>query len=82
MTNEEILKKDWQLLTAHALIHLESQLETVLQNQAVIISELKKIPIADVANQMATFQKENYQASSELFKKNIPDYPLIQRKYE
>ncbi len=52
MTQDELLKKDWQLLTARALISNSSFLRSIFENQAVIISELKKIPIEQVLKQM------------------------------
>ena len=75
MEKEELLKKDWQLLTAYAEIKTISYLRTVLDNQAVIIAELTKIPLKSVAKQMKKFEDENYSTVMQQVKENIPDYP-------
>jgi hypothetical protein len=81
MTQDELLKKDWQLLTARALISNSSFLRSIFENQAVIISELKKIPIEQVLKQMNEYNNENYNIVSNMVDENIPNYPLIERKY-
>ena len=45
MTDDELKKKDWQVLTARLLISNRALLQSVIENQAVIISELKKLPL-------------------------------------
>ena len=45
MTKAELLKKDWQLLTAYSNISTLSKLDTILENQAVIIAHIQNIPI-------------------------------------
>lgn len=82
MTKEELLKKDWQLLTAYSNITTISKLETILENQAVIISHLKNIPIDSVLKQMNEFEKDNYVKIQKDVKDNIPDYPAIERTYK
>lgn len=74
MTRDEILKKDWQLLTAYSEMKTISYLRTIMDNQAVIISELKNIPLKDVTEQMKNYEKENYSEVVKQVKDNIPDY--------
>ena len=81
MTNEELLKKDWQLLSAHAHLHTLAKLDTILQNQAVIISHFEDVPLKDVSKQMHDFEHENYEKIVEKIASTIPDYPLIERTY-
>lgn len=75
MTRDELLKKDWQLLTAYSGMRSLSYLRTIMDNQAVIISELKKIPLKDVVSQMTQFEKDNYNDIVKAVKNDIPDYP-------
>ncbi len=77
MTKDELLKKDWQLLTAYSNISTIAKLDTILQNQAVIIAHLKNIPIESVIKKMDEFKDENYKTAMELAKKNIPDYDSL-----
>jgi hypothetical protein len=58
MTNEEIKKKDWLILTARALMNNQALLQSVIENQAVIISELKKVPIGDITKKMNEFKRK------------------------
>lgn len=81
MKKEDLLKKDWQLLTAYSEMTAISYLHTIMENQAVIISELKKIPIDDVLKKMHEYQIENYNKVVNNVKNNIPNYPNIERKY-
>ncbi len=74
MNPDEIKKKDWQLLTAYSEISTLSYLKTIMENQAVIISELTKTPHKDVLENMNKYQMENYEAICNVVKKNIPDY--------
>lgn len=75
MKPEELLKKDWQLLTAYCEMRTISYLRTIMDNQAVIISELKKIPLKDVTAQMTKFEEENYETVVQQVRNDIPDYP-------
>ena len=82
MTNEEKKRKDWQLLTLNAHLTTLARLETVLQNQAIIISELTKIPISSVSAQMKIFEQENYNSTSKRVNETTPDYPKEDRAYK
>jgi len=82
MDFEEVKKKDWQLLTAYSEMTNTSYLMSILENQAVIISELKKLPLSDVTKTMTKYRDENYKKVLKLVKNNIPDYPTEERSYE
>lgn len=81
MKKEELLKKDWQLLTAYSEMTSISYLRTIMENQAVIISELKKIPIENVLKKMNEYQNDNYSKVVKMVKENIQDYPKEGREY-
>ena len=74
MNPEEITKKDWQLLTAYTGMTSLSYLQCILENQAIIISELTKKPLDSVIAQIEVSRKENYKSVLENVRKNIPDY--------
>jgi len=80
MEKDELLKKDWQLLTAYSEMTTLSYLQTIMDNQAVIISELKNIPLKDVAEKMCKNQKDNYESIVKSTRDNIPNYPKGGRK--
>lgn len=82
MTKAELLKKDWQLLTAYSNISTLSKLDTILENQAVIISHIQNIPVAKVTKKMKEHERENYVQYSKLVKNNIPDYDDVKIKYK
>jgi hypothetical protein len=52
-----------------------SHLRIIMDNQTVIISELKKIPLEVVQKQMTRFDRENYKEVLKQVQNNIPDYP-------
>lgn len=80
MTNEEIAKKDWQILTVRLLMTNNASLQTIMQNQAVIISKLENIPINDVSLKMHEFYLENYSSIADKIEKNIPYYEDVKPK--
>ncbi len=80
MKDEDLKKKDWQLLTARSEMTTIAYLTTIMENQAVIISELKKVPIDQVLKTMNQYQKENYNKVSEMIEKDIPLNPDIDSK--
>lgn len=81
MTDEELLKKDWQLLTAKTLISNASFLRTILENQNFIISKLCNMPISDVTAKTNEYLAENYQKVVKMIDTGIPDYPVEGRKF-
>lgn len=82
MEKEQILKKDWQLLNAYGTISQLAMLRTIMDNQAIIISHLKNIPVESVAKQMQVFEKENYSEISKKIENNIPDYSIVTKNYK
>lgn len=82
MTDDELKKKDWQVLTARLLISNRALLQSVIENQAVIISELKKLPLQEVTSKMNEFNSENYKLIMKKVIDNMPDYELIERKFQ
>lgn len=76
MTNEELLKLDFQLLTERALINNTALLTTILENQTEILSLLKSVPLNQVANETNRKMIENIQRVNEEFKKKTPEYPF------
>jgi hypothetical protein len=59
----------------------QALMQLVIENQAVIISELKKIPLSDVTKKMTEYTKENYNKVIKNIENNIPNYDLIDRKF-
>jgi hypothetical protein len=80
MKIDELKKLDWQLLTGYAVISELANLKTIMENQAVIISALLKIPLEEVSKQMIEHNKENYKAIEDTIRNNIPDYPPLEGK--
>jgi len=80
MTNEELLKLDFQLLTERALINNTALLTTILENQTEILSLLKKVPQTQVAQEVNKKMAENIQRVNEEFKKKTPEYPFDRDK--
>jgi hypothetical protein len=76
MTNEELLKLDFQLLTERALINNTALLTTILENQTEILSLLKNVPLNQVANETNQKMFENIKRVNEEFKKKTPEYPF------
>lgn len=76
MTNEELLKLDFQLLTERALINNTALLTTILENQTEILSLLKNVPLNQIANETNQKMIENIQRVNEEFKKKTPEYPF------
>ena len=80
MTKEELQKKDLALLSASIEMKSISYLRTILDNQAVIIAELKKIPLKEVAKQMKKYEGENYSDIVKKVKENIPDFTSFESR--
>ena len=74
MDDDEIRKKDWQVLTARILISNAAHLRLILDNQAVIISELKKIPLSKITEQMDKYLDEQEAIHDKLVRERLPDY--------
>lgn len=82
MENDEIKRKDWQLLTADLLIVNHSMLKQILKNQAVIMAELTQKTTAEVELKMSDDLEECYQGTIESVRKNVPDYPKEETPYK
>jgi hypothetical protein len=74
MDDDEIRKKDWQVLTARILISNAAHLRLILDNQAVIISELKKIPLSKITEQMDKYLDEQEAIHDKIVRERLPDY--------
>ena len=65
-------------MTARLLISNRALLQSVIENQAVIISELKKTSSIGVTSKMNEFNSENYKLIMKKVIDNMPDYELIE----
>ena len=74
MTNEELLKLDFQLFNERSLIYNTAQLTTLLENQSKILSLLTSRPLNDVANETNTLLMENIKRVNEEVKRKTPEY--------
>ena len=74
MKPEEMFKKDWLLLTAYSDITILSYVKSILENQAVIISELTKRPLSEITEEIEKNRQENYTEFMKSVKDNIPNH--------
>jgi hypothetical protein len=74
MTNEELLKLDFQLFTERSLIYNTAQLTTLLENQSKILSLLTSRPLNDVVEETNISLMENIKRVNEEVKKKTPEY--------
>ena len=77
MNNDELLKKDFQLLTSRSLITATAMLTTILENQADIISLLTKVPHNEVSETINNRTIANIARINENNNNKTPEYPKI-----
>jgi hypothetical protein len=75
MTKDQLLKKDWQLLTAQGIIDLQSSLLLVIDNQTRILSKLYDIPLKAMSKEQEEKLSQYKKEVTNAVRKNIPDYP-------
>lgn len=77
MTDEELLKKDFQLLISRSATVNEALLRTILMYQAKILSNLTNENGKDILGEMNERIKKESEIVDEIIKNKIPDYPKI-----
>lgn len=75
LSNSELLKKDWQILTARSNIDTMGILMTVLQNQILIMAKLEGKPVITVHDEIHKRLEENQAFIESQVKDNFPEYP-------
>jgi len=74
LTDDEIKKLDWQILIARLEMQNNAYLKMIVENQAIMIAEIKKIPISQVVEQMDAYIKEHQLLVDTLVKEKMPKY--------
>jgi len=77
MKNDDLKKKDWQLLIGHSNIQSLAYLRTILEAQISIIAKLDKIDEKIIAKQMNDVINDNLKLVNKQVEDEIPDYPPI-----
>lgn len=75
MKNNEIMKKDWQILTARSHIYSLAFLRTILKNQGKILAHLENKTYAEVKEELNKQIKAERKVVENAIKKNELDFP-------